>query len=91
MGRENVWGDVWGLGFGKMVADVETNDNENSTNTGSPASKGVKTLHFSVRQDGKRGLNLTHEYLVSFGPSFLPLLFSYISAPALCSLSMAFA
>ncbi|KAJ4412867.1 hypothetical protein N0V85_003644, partial [Neurospora sp. IMI 360204] len=33
------------------------------TNTGSPASKGVKTLHFSVRQDGKRGLNLTHEYL----------------------------
>ncbi|KAK3955950.1 hypothetical protein QBC32DRAFT_367268 [Pseudoneurospora amorphoporcata] len=33
------------------------------TNTGSPASKGVKTLHFSVRQDSKRPLNLTHEYL----------------------------
>ncbi|KAK3396300.1 hypothetical protein B0T20DRAFT_417371 [Sordaria brevicollis] len=33
------------------------------TNTGSPASKGIKTLHFSVKQDPKRGLNLTHEYL----------------------------
>ncbi|CCC08601.1 hypothetical protein SMACR_05957 [Sordaria macrospora] len=33
------------------------------TNTGSPASKGVKTLHFSVKQDLKRPLNLTHEYL----------------------------
>ncbi|OLN97223.1 hypothetical protein CCHL11_02057 [Colletotrichum chlorophyti] len=33
------------------------------TNTGSPASTGVKTLHFSVRQDPSRPLNLTHEYL----------------------------
>ncbi|KAK3488959.1 uncharacterized protein B0T23DRAFT_406242 [Neurospora hispaniola] len=32
-------------------------------NIGSPASRGVKTLHFSVRQDEARGLNLTHEYL----------------------------
>ncbi|KAL0468918.1 hypothetical protein QR685DRAFT_319701 [Neurospora intermedia] len=32
-------------------------------NIGSPASRGVKTLHFSVREDEARGLNLTHEYL----------------------------
>ncbi|GKT40429.1 uncharacterized protein ColSpa_00610 [Colletotrichum spaethianum] len=32
-------------------------------NTGSPAATGVKTLHFSVRQDAARPLNLTHEYL----------------------------
>ncbi|TDZ29545.1 hypothetical protein C8035_v005011 [Colletotrichum spinosum] len=33
------------------------------TNTGSPAAKGVVTLHFSVAQDVERPLNLTHEYL----------------------------
>lgn len=33
-------------------------------NNGSPASTGVKTLHFSVKQDPERPLNLTHEYLV---------------------------
>ncbi|CAK7227892.1 hypothetical protein SCUCBS95973_006695 [Sporothrix curviconia] len=33
------------------------------TNTGSPAWKGIKTLHFSVRQDAQRPLNLSHEYL----------------------------
>ncbi|KAF6798162.1 hypothetical protein CMUS01_15738 [Colletotrichum musicola] len=32
-------------------------------NNGSPASTGVKTLHFSVKQDPERPLNLTHEYL----------------------------
>jgi hypothetical protein len=29
-----------------------------------PGTKGVKTLHFSVKQDLARPLNLTHEYLV---------------------------
>ncbi|KAF5528513.1 hypothetical protein CGCA056_v000379 [Colletotrichum aenigma] len=33
------------------------------TNTGSPGGEGAKTLHFSVRQDAERPLNLTHEYL----------------------------
>ncbi|KAF2126968.1 glycoside hydrolase family 131 protein [Dothidotthia symphoricarpi CBS 119687] len=28
-----------------------------------PGGKGVKTLHWSVKQDGARKLNLTHEYL----------------------------
>ncbi|GKT63182.1 hypothetical protein ColTof3_10521 [Colletotrichum tofieldiae] len=32
-------------------------------NVGSPAGTGAKTLHFSVRQDPARPLNLTHEYL----------------------------
>jgi hypothetical protein len=30
-----------------------------------PGTVGVKTLHFSVKQDSARPLNLTHEYLVS--------------------------
>jgi hypothetical protein len=30
-----------------------------------PGQTGVKTLHFSVKQDPARPLNLTHEYLVS--------------------------
>ena len=29
-----------------------------------PGTTGVKTLHFSVKQDPSRPLNLTHEYLV---------------------------
>lgn len=29
-----------------------------------PGTVGVKTLHFSVKQDAARPLNLTHEYLV---------------------------
>jgi len=33
------------------------------TNTGSPGSKGVKTLHFSLKWDAQRPLNLSHEYL----------------------------
>lgn len=36
---------------------------QGDTNTGSPGNAGVKTIHFSVRQDEKRPLNLTHEYL----------------------------
>ncbi|KAK1689493.1 hypothetical protein BDP55DRAFT_546147 [Colletotrichum godetiae] len=32
-------------------------------NEGSPAGEGVKTMHFSVRLDLERPLNLTHEYL----------------------------
>ncbi|KAI1819457.1 hypothetical protein F4861DRAFT_137880 [Xylaria intraflava] len=32
-------------------------------NDGSPGSTGIRTLHFSVKQDGERKLNLTHEYL----------------------------
>jgi len=37
------------------------------SNTGSPGwGSGVKTLHFSVKQDAARPLNLTHEYLVRF-------------------------
>jgi hypothetical protein len=36
---------------------------QGDTNTGSPADTGVRTIHFSVRQDPKRPLNLTHEYL----------------------------
>ncbi|KAJ0382399.1 hypothetical protein COL922a_012653 [Colletotrichum nupharicola] len=32
-------------------------------NTGSPGGEEAKTLHFSVRQDTERPLNLTHEYL----------------------------
>ncbi|KAH8905205.1 hypothetical protein BR93DRAFT_772885 [Coniochaeta sp. PMI_546] len=36
---------------------------QGDTNTGSPANTGIRTIHFSVRQDPKRPLNLTHEYL----------------------------
>ena len=34
------------------------------SNNGSPAAKGARTLHWSVMQDSKRKLNLTHEYLM---------------------------
>jgi hypothetical protein len=33
------------------------------SNTGSPGSSGVKTVHFSVHWDAQRALNLSHEYL----------------------------
>lgn len=33
-------------------------------NEGSPAVGGVKTVHFSIRADAERPLNLTHEYLL---------------------------
>jgi len=34
------------------------------SNEGSPASKGKKTIHFSLRTDPQRALNLTHEYIL---------------------------
>jgi hypothetical protein len=43
---------------------------QGDTNTGGPGTTGVRTLHFSVKQDPQRKLNLTHEYLVS-PPSIL--------------------
>jgi hypothetical protein len=36
---------------------------QGDTNNGSPGTKGVKTIHFSVRWDAQRALNLSHEYL----------------------------
>jgi hypothetical protein len=41
---------------------------QGDSNTGSPANTGLKTLHFSVKQDPQRPLNLTHEYLVRIPP-----------------------
>ncbi len=40
------------------------------SNSGSPAYAGVKTLHFSVKQDPQRALNLSHEYLVGAALAF---------------------
>jgi hypothetical protein len=34
------------------------------TNNGSPGSTGVKTIHFSIKLDPQRALNLSHEYLL---------------------------
>lgn len=48
------------LGFRRAGLQFNKDSNE-----GSPGSKGVKTLHFSIMQDDKRPLNLSHEYLVS--------------------------
>ncbi|KAJ1323437.1 glycoside hydrolase 131 catalytic N-terminal domain-containing protein [Microdochium nivale] len=39
------------------------------SNTAGPGNTGVKTLHWSVRQDPARPLNLTHEYLNVFHES----------------------
>ncbi|KAK3329790.1 hypothetical protein B0H66DRAFT_468785 [Apodospora peruviana] len=36
---------------------------QGDTNNGSPASTGIKTIHFSIKQDPQRALNLSHEYL----------------------------
>ncbi|KAK3694336.1 hypothetical protein B0T22DRAFT_369493 [Podospora appendiculata] len=36
---------------------------QGDTNNDSPAATGIKTIHFSVKQDAQRPLNLTHEYL----------------------------
>ena len=33
------------------------------TNNGSPGTKGVRTIHFSIKWDAQRALNLSHEYL----------------------------
>jgi len=37
---------------------------QGDTNTGSPGSTGVKTIHFSLKWDAQRALNLSHEYLL---------------------------
>ncbi|EAQ92877.1 hypothetical protein CHGG_01112 [Chaetomium globosum CBS 148.51] len=37
---------------------------QGDTNNGSPGSTGVKTIHFSVKLDPQRALNLSHEYLL---------------------------
>ncbi|KAL1837256.1 hypothetical protein VTJ49DRAFT_4080 [Mycothermus thermophilus] len=39
---------------------------QGDTNNGSPGSRGVKTLHFSLRWDNQRPLNLSHEYLLTW-------------------------
>jgi hypothetical protein len=36
---------------------------QGDTNEGGPGTAGIRTLHFSVKQDPARKLNLTHEYL----------------------------
>ncbi|KAI1198728.1 hypothetical protein F5X97DRAFT_298681 [Nemania serpens] len=36
---------------------------QGDTNQGGPGTAGIRTLHFSVKQDPQRKLNLTHEYL----------------------------
>ncbi|KAI1498813.1 hypothetical protein F5X99DRAFT_391876 [Biscogniauxia marginata] len=36
---------------------------QGDTNEGGPGTQGVRTLHWSVKQDPERTLNLTHEYL----------------------------
>ncbi|KAF4496322.1 endoglucanase c [Fusarium agapanthi] len=46
------------LGFRRAGLQLNKDSNE-----GSPGSEGVKTLHFSIMQDHKRPLNLSHEYL----------------------------
>lgn len=39
---------------------------QGDSNNGSPGTSGVKTIHFSVKWDAQRALNLSHEYLVRF-------------------------
>jgi hypothetical protein len=36
---------------------------QGDTNNGSPGTTGVKTIHFSIKLDPQRPLNLSHEYL----------------------------
>ncbi|KAI1383591.1 uncharacterized protein F4822DRAFT_421092 [Hypoxylon trugodes] len=45
-------------GFRRAGLQIQGDTNENG-----PGTTGVRTLHFSVKQDAKRTLNLTHEYL----------------------------
>jgi hypothetical protein len=47
-------------GFRRAGLQVQGDTNENG-----PGTMGIRTLHFSVKQDPQRKLNLTHEYLVS--------------------------
>ncbi len=42
---------------------------QGDTNNNSPGSTGVKTIHFSLKWDSTRPLNLSHEYLVCFSMS----------------------
>lgn len=37
---------------------------QGDTNTNSPGATGVKTIHFSLKWDAQRALNLSHEYLL---------------------------
>lgn len=46
-------------GFRRAGLQIQGDENE-----GGPGSTGVRTIHFSVKQDAERTLNLTHEYLV---------------------------
>lgn len=43
---------------------------QGDTNEGSPGTKGVQTIHFSVKIDASKPLNLSHEYIVSSHVSF---------------------
>ncbi|KAI5861674.1 hypothetical protein GGS23DRAFT_576098 [Durotheca rogersii] len=45
-------------GFRRAGLQIQGDVNENG-----PGTQGVRTLHFSVKQDPQRTLNLTHEYL----------------------------
>ncbi|OTA63122.1 glycoside hydrolase family 131 protein [Hypoxylon sp. EC38] len=45
-------------GFRRAGLQIQGDTNENG-----PGTTGVRTLHFSVKQDPERALNLTHEYL----------------------------
>ncbi|KAI0833970.1 hypothetical protein F5Y06DRAFT_290172 [Hypoxylon sp. FL0890] len=45
-------------GFRRAGLQIQGDTNENG-----PGTTGVRTLHFSVKQDPERTLNLTHEYL----------------------------
>lgn len=47
-------------GFRRIGLQIQGDENE-----GGPGTVGVKTLHWSVKQDPARTFNLTHEYLVS--------------------------
>lgn len=51
-------------GFRRAGLQIQGDDND-----GSPGIGGVKTIHFSVKLDPQRPLNLSHEYLVRFSPS----------------------
>ncbi len=51
-------------GFRRAGLQFNGDGNNNSPGYGS----GIKTLHFSVKQDAARPLNLSHEYLVGCSP-----------------------
>ncbi|KAH9909267.1 hypothetical protein F4778DRAFT_716031 [Xylariomycetidae sp. FL2044] len=45
-------------GFRRAGLQIQGDENE-----GGPGTEGVRTLHWSIRQDAERTLNLTHEYI----------------------------